>query len=177
MYESLEEMLNMPEFDKDLQEELTAAYPNTGFINVLSSAKRDLVRNDCGIIVTATATVCRIRHSNVLMLKAYTKEGLLLKDEEFDNIEHMKSVVNEYTDISHMKQDIKESVFYTDVYLPVPILKVDLYFSFPKNKVIFKILGLYTYFLSNNRKKNLQIATSDIVLSWTFVMNNKSLID
>ncbi|CAC5409423.1 unnamed protein product [Mytilus coruscus] len=149
MYESLEEILNMTEFDKDLQEELAAAYPNTGYMNVLSSAKRDLVRNDCGIIVTgetsagkttlinqfvgqkvfptkniaATATVCRIRNSKVLMLKAYTKEGLLLKDEEFENIEHMKSVIKEYIDISHIKQDIKESVFYTDVYLPVPILK------------------------------------------------------
>lgn len=56
MYESLEKILQMEEFDKDLQDELSAAYPKDGFIHVLNSAKRDLIKNDCGIIVTGTFT-------------------------------------------------------------------------------------------------------------------------
>lgn len=54
MYESLEKILQMEEFDKDLQDELSAAYPKDAFIHVLNSAKRDLIKNDCGIIVTGT---------------------------------------------------------------------------------------------------------------------------
>ncbi|CAG2238905.1 unnamed protein product [Mytilus edulis] len=149
MYESLEKILQMEEFDKDLQDELSAAYPKDGFIHVLNSAKRDLIKNDCGIIVTgetsagkttlinhfvgqkifstnnvaATATVCRIRHSKTLMLKAYTKDERILADIHFDNFTEMRSTIKKFTDLSYMEKDIKDTVFYVDIYLPVKVLK------------------------------------------------------
>lgn len=42
----------MEEFNKDLKKELSEAYPNADYMNVLNSAKRNLVRNDCGIVIT-----------------------------------------------------------------------------------------------------------------------------
>lgn len=50
MFESVEDMLNSPEYDKDLQDELSAACPN--YMTVFLTSKRDLLRNDCGIVVT-----------------------------------------------------------------------------------------------------------------------------
>lgn len=49
IFELVEQLLNNKEFDKDFQEELSAAHPN--YMNVLQSYKRDLLRNDCGIII------------------------------------------------------------------------------------------------------------------------------
>lgn len=74
--------------------------------------------------VAATATVCRIRDSKTLMLKAYTKDEHILADISFENMTDMRSTIKGYTDISYMKKDIKDTVFYVDIYLPVPILKV-----------------------------------------------------
>lgn len=78
--------------------------------------------------VAATATVCRIRNSKELMLKAYTKDECLLKEVKFENIEKMKSVIKKFTDMRYIKKDKKDrEVYYTDVYLPVPILKVVMF--------------------------------------------------
>lgn len=49
MFESVEDMLSSPDYDEDLKSELSAALPN--FKNDLQTAKRDLLRNDCGIVV------------------------------------------------------------------------------------------------------------------------------
>lgn len=45
----MEEMLNCPDYDEDLQYELSTAYPN--YMTVFFTAKRDLSRNDYGIVV------------------------------------------------------------------------------------------------------------------------------
>lgn len=78
--------------------------------------------------VAATATVCRIRNSKELMLKAFTKDECLLKEVKFENMEQMKSVIKKFTDIKYIEKDMKDKeVYYTDVYLPVPILKVVIF--------------------------------------------------
>lgn len=64
MYESLENILQMEEFNKDLQKELSEAYPNADYMNVLNSRKRNLVRNDCGIVITG-------RSFNILLRVIY----------------------------------------------------------------------------------------------------------
>lgn len=64
MYESLENILQMEEFNKDLQKELSEAYPNADYMNVLNSTKRNLVRNDCGIVITG-------RSFNILLRVIY----------------------------------------------------------------------------------------------------------
>lgn len=76
--------------------------------------------------VAATATVCRIRHSKTLMLKAYTKDERILADIHFDNFTEMRSTIKKFTDLSYMEKDIKDTVFYVDIYLPVKVLKVFL---------------------------------------------------
>lgn len=49
MFESIEDMLSPPDYDADLQSELSDKQPN--FNIALQTAKRDLLRNDCGIVV------------------------------------------------------------------------------------------------------------------------------
>lgn len=49
LFESVEDMLRSPDYYEDLQNELSASLPN--FMNVLLTAKRDLLKNDCGIVV------------------------------------------------------------------------------------------------------------------------------
>lgn len=49
IFETLEMMLKMEEFDEDLQEELSLAYPN--YMTVLQTAKDDLLRKDCSIVI------------------------------------------------------------------------------------------------------------------------------
>lgn len=53
MFESVEEMLESPDYDEDLQKELSAACPN--YMTYFLTAKRDLLRNDCGIVVTGSS--------------------------------------------------------------------------------------------------------------------------
>lgn len=65
------------------------------------------------------------------MLKAYTKDERILADIPFENMTEMRSTIRKYTDINHMEKDIKDTVFYVDIYLPVPILKV-FFFNFLK---------------------------------------------
>lgn len=55
MFESVEEMLESPDYDKDLQDELSIACPN--YMTVFQSAKRDLLRNDCGIVVAGLLAI------------------------------------------------------------------------------------------------------------------------
>lgn len=56
MFESVEEMLTSPDYDKDLQSDLTAACPN--YMTVFLTAKRDLLTKDFGIVVTGQSITC-----------------------------------------------------------------------------------------------------------------------
>lgn len=47
--ELLDQFLSNRDFDKDFQEELSAACPN--YTDVLRTYKRDLLKNDCGIVI------------------------------------------------------------------------------------------------------------------------------
>lgn len=49
LFELVEDMLRSPDFDEDLQNELIKVYPN--YRTILLTAKRDLQRNDCDIVV------------------------------------------------------------------------------------------------------------------------------
>ncbi|XP_076114880.1 uncharacterized protein LOC143082838 [Mytilus galloprovincialis] len=146
IFELVEKMVNCEEYDKDLQDELTSAFPN--FMIVLQTAKRDLLRNDCGIVVAgetsagktsvinwivgksvfvtsnaaATGTVCRIRNSKKLQIKAYTKEEELKREEHPNDMKRFKSVIRTLTDVEKINADMKD-LFYVDAYLPVPLLQ------------------------------------------------------
>lgn len=50
IFESVKEILISPDYNENLRDELTAACPN--FMFIFETAKRDLIRNDCGILVT-----------------------------------------------------------------------------------------------------------------------------
>lgn len=50
MFESVEDMLRSPDYDEDLKDEMSKACPN--YMAVFSTSKRDLLRNDCGIVLT-----------------------------------------------------------------------------------------------------------------------------
>lgn len=49
MFESVEDMLTTPDFDKDLHDKLSAEFPN--YMTIFQTAKRDLLKNDCEIVV------------------------------------------------------------------------------------------------------------------------------
>ncbi|CAC5422030.1 unnamed protein product [Mytilus coruscus] len=140
-------------FWNDLQEILTLTYPNASYKCILQCAKRDLARNDCSIIVTGETsagkttvikqlvgqklfhtknvttapTVCKIRNSKQLILKAYRKESgditTIYDEKRFENLKQMKVAIQRLIDNCHEDGEIKDTVFYTDISCPVPILK------------------------------------------------------
>ncbi|CAC5416777.1 unnamed protein product [Mytilus coruscus] len=138
--ELLEKLLSNKEFDKDFQEELSAACPN--YMNVLQTYKRDLLRNDCGILIAgetsagkttlinqlvgkdifftsnlaATGTVCRIRNSNSLSVQIHSKDHPIIEKAAAD-FHELASLLKQYTDIESNPPEM------IDVYLPVPILQ------------------------------------------------------
>ncbi|XP_076108776.1 bacterial dynamin-like protein [Mytilus galloprovincialis] len=146
IFELVENMIKSEEYDKDLQAELAAAFPN--YLNVLQTSKRDLLRNDCGIVVTgetsagktsvinkiigrtgfatsntaATGKVCRIRNSDDMQIKAYTYDEKLIKDEQVNDFKEFKYVMKTLTDLKRIPEELKD-VFYVDAYLPVPLLQ------------------------------------------------------
>lgn len=146
MFESVEEMLTSPDYDKDLQSDLTAACPN--YMTVFLTAKRDLLTKDFGIVVTgetsagkttlinqlvkqkvfvtsniaATGTITRIRNSEKMEIKCYTKDETLMKEEEIKDVKKLRSLIKALTDIRKIPEDLKD-IYYVDVYLPVSILK------------------------------------------------------
>lgn len=61
MFESVEDMLNSPDYDDELKDELSETCPK--YMDVFLTSKRDLLRNDCGIVVTGLSTKL-LRSSN-----------------------------------------------------------------------------------------------------------------
>lgn len=57
MFESVEDMLRSPDYDEYLQAELSLACPN--YMTVFQTAKRDLLRNDCGIVLAGWSSDTR----------------------------------------------------------------------------------------------------------------------
>lgn len=185
MFESVEEMLRSPDYDKDLQGELSAACPN--YMNVFLTAKRDLLRNDCGIVVTgetsggkttlinqlvgkkvfttsnlaATGTITRIRDSEKMEIKCYLKDDTLKKEEEVQDVKKLKSVIRGLTDISKIPEDLKD-IYYVDVYLPVSILK--------GNVIIVDTPGIG----ENARLDNILLDFLPHAVSFVFIVNAKN---
>lgn len=62
MFESVEDLLKSPDYDDDLKKELSTACPN--YMTVFQTAKRDLLKNDCGIVITGlfTAYLISVKH-------------------------------------------------------------------------------------------------------------------
>lgn len=148
IYLSVKEFITCDDYDEKLQTELSAVQPE--FMNVLETSERDLMRKDCSIIVTgetsagksslinqiigrkekvlvcknlpATARICRIRNSEVLAIKAYTKDEQLKKEEQAEDIKYLKSLVKKWTDMGKYTKDM-EDIYFVDVFLPVPMLK------------------------------------------------------
>lgn len=75
-------------------------------------------------------TVCRIRNSKQMVLKAYRKESVerttLYDETTFENLKQMKGAIQRLTDNCQEDGERKDTVLYTDISFPVPILKVDL---------------------------------------------------
>lgn len=185
MFESVEDMLNSPEYDKDLQDELSAACPN--YMTVFLTSKRDLLRNDCGIVVTgetsagkttlinqlvkkkvfvtsnlaATGTITRIRDSEKMAVKCYTKDETLKKEEEVQDVKKLRSVIKGLTDISKIPEDLKD-IYYVDVYLPVAISK--------GNVVIVDTPGIG----ENEKLDNILMDFLPHAVSFVFIVNAKN---
>lgn len=56
-------------------------------------------------------------------IKCYTKDDILKKQEEVKDVNKIKSIIRKLTDINKNPND-KQDIYYVDVNLPVPILKV-----------------------------------------------------
>lgn len=68
--------------------------------------------------LAATGTVCRIRNSELMSIKIYTKDEQLIAEETADDLNELKHLIKKYTDVERNPPEM------VDVYLPVPILKV-----------------------------------------------------
>lgn len=73
--------------------------------------------------LATTGTITRIRNSEKMAIKCYLKDETLIKEEEAQNVKQLRALVKGLTDIKTIPDDLKD-VYYVDVYLPVPILKV-----------------------------------------------------
>lgn len=129
IFELLEQFIEMKEFDTDHKKELSAACPN--YLTVLLTAKRDLFRNDCGIVITgetsagktslvnliiqrkklfvasnlaATGTVCRIRNSEQMKVNVFTKDEVLKKEVQIEDINQLKTTIKEFTDMRKLQK-------------------------------------------------------------------------
>ncbi|XP_052085101.1 uncharacterized protein in xynA 3'region-like [Mytilus californianus] len=184
MFESVEEMLESPDYDKDLQDELSIACPN--YMTVFQSAKRDLLRNDCGIVVAGetsagkttlinqligkkvfvtgnlatTGKITRIRDSETIKIKCFTKEETLKEEKEVDDIKKLRSIIEKLTEIQIASQDGQDKYF-VDVYLPVPILK--------GNVIIVDTPGIG----ENDNLDNILLEFLPHAVSFVFVVNAK----
>ncbi|VDI56812.1 Hypothetical predicted protein, partial [Mytilus galloprovincialis] len=144
MFESVEDMLNSPDYDDELKDELSETCPN--YMDVFLTSKRDLLRNDCGIVVTGetsagkttlinqlvgkkvcttgncatTGKITRIRNSEKMEIKCYTKDDILKIQKEVKDVKKMRSIIRKLTDIN---KKLLQDIHYVDVHLPVPILK------------------------------------------------------
>ncbi|CAC5375257.1 unnamed protein product [Mytilus coruscus] len=145
-------MLKMEEFEEDLQAELSTAYPN--YMTVLQTAKDDLLRKDCSIViigetnagkstllntlvgrkifpvsnVVATRKVCRVRHSETHCVKTYDREENLITDERVDSELMLTEVIKKYIDTSCTSAEMR-NIHYVDVHNPVDILKAGYLFQ------------------------------------------------
>lgn len=70
--------------------------------------------------LAATGTVCRIRNSESMSIKTYTKEECLLEEKNAKTLKALKSLIRRYTDVERNPPEI------IDVYLRAPILRVIL---------------------------------------------------
>ncbi|XP_076071922.1 uncharacterized protein LOC143043543 [Mytilus galloprovincialis] len=111
-------------------------------MNVLQTYKRDLLRNDCGILIAgetsagkttlinqlvgkeifftsnlaATGAVCRIRNSKSLSIQIHSKDHPT-EEKAAADFDELESLLTQFTDIEKHPPEM------IDVYLPVPILK------------------------------------------------------
>lgn len=64
--------------------------------------------------VATTGTITRIRHSNKLQFKCYLKDETLKKEEKVQDLKKLKSVIEKYTDINNLPDELKD-IYYVDV--------------------------------------------------------------
>lgn len=185
MFESVEDMLRSPDYNEDLQDELSVACPN--YMTTFQTAKRDLLRNDCGVVLAGetsagkttlinqlvrqkvfvignlatTGTITRIRNSEKMGIQCYLKDETLMKEVELQNVKDLKAFIKGLTDIQEIPEDLKD-IYYVDVHLPVSILK--------GNVIIVDTPGIG----ENERLDQILLDFLPHAVSFVFVVNAKN---
>lgn len=102
------------------------------FLGETSAGKTTLINQLIGkkVFVTGnlatTGKITRIRDSETIKIKCFTKEETLKEEKEVKDIKKLRSIIEELTKIQISSQDGQDQYF-VDVHLPVPILKVQCY--------------------------------------------------
>jgi hypothetical protein len=74
--------------------------------------------------LASTAVVCRIRKSEKVQIKLYTKEETLLKIQEIADISLLRETLRKYTELDKMEQINGKDIYFVDIYIPSEKLQV-----------------------------------------------------
>lgn len=104
---------------------------NSFFLGGVSAGKSTLINQLIGNKVcsesncASTGKIIRIRDSDEMAIKCYTKKDILKTEEHGLDLKQMKSILKKLTDIDKITPDLQD-IHYVDVLIPMPILKVKI---------------------------------------------------
>ncbi|XP_062599080.1 uncharacterized protein LOC134260545 [Saccostrea cucullata] len=140
-------LLEMKEYDEGLRDELSKKIPN--YMDILENRKKDIIKKDSSIVITgetsagkttlinslvgekifvasnvaATGKICRIRNSETLACKYYTKQDEMKKEENAEDLKELKKMIKRGTDVESMTEEDRKEIYFVDVLLPFQILE------------------------------------------------------
>ncbi|CAC5373772.1 unnamed protein product [Mytilus coruscus] len=73
-------------------------------------------------ILPTTGKITRIRNSQTMKIRCYSKDETITKEKEVQDVKNLKSIIKNLSHIQ-MRSRYLPDIYFVDVYLPVPILK------------------------------------------------------
>ncbi|XP_056003288.1 uncharacterized protein LOC125661203 [Ostrea edulis] len=148
VYESLEKIISLKEYDSALKQELELVCPK--YRTVLSTRAKDLKRTDSSIVVAGetnagkttllnkimgrpiltsdhlsnTGRVCRVRNSQKKGIRLYTKDNQMIQEIFIDKATELKKTLRKYCEKN--EEMSQETFHYVDLLFPVDVLKGDV---------------------------------------------------
>ncbi|XP_062589290.1 uncharacterized protein LOC134250941 [Saccostrea cucullata] len=143
-------LLQMEEYDERLRDELSKKLPN--YMTILENRKKDIIKKDASIVVTGetsagktslincllgekifvvsnvacTSKIYRIRNSDKLACKYYTKQDELKIEVYVRDLKELKKLIKKGTDVGSMNEEDQKSIYFVDVFMPFSVLEGDV---------------------------------------------------
>ncbi|XP_062597114.1 uncharacterized protein LOC134258579 [Saccostrea cucullata] len=143
-------LLQMEEYDERLSDELSKKLPD--YMTILENRKKDIIKKDASIVVTGetsagktslinsllgekifevsnvacTSKIYRIRSSDKLACKYYTKQDELKIEVYVRDLKELKKLIKRGTDVGSMNEEDQKSIYFVDVFMPFSDLEGDV---------------------------------------------------